>query len=246
MTFACPIVTICGGKDDSRLAQQHTVDLMNTCRMGQYYDRTEKTLFQPYLPQEPGKVLDLGGGTGRWSNWVAEKGHQVVLLDRDLSVLKIAQQRHPNISSAKANVEYLPAPDETFQMVFAVQMIGMIQDRHQFFREIHRVLKPNGLLFITWDNKSSIKGLLYKTYARLKQISTKEQELFYQVSHEEYNTALQAAGFFIREARGYAWTLLPRSNDTYWVDAFVAVERGLRLHKRLAISPNVITVAQKK
>ncbi|MCL4875199.1 MAG: class I SAM-dependent methyltransferase [Anaerolineae bacterium] len=224
----------------------HTVDLMNTCRMGQYYDRTEKAIFRPYLPDNPARVLDLGGGTGRWSSWMAGMGHQVLLLDRDMSVLKIARQRLPNITSAHSNVETIPAPDETFDVVFAVQMIGMIKDRPHFFREIHRVLKPDGLLFITWDNKNSIKGLLYKTYARVKGISQKEQEFFYQFSHTDYAEALQNAGFFIREARGYAWTLLPRSHDTVLVNAFVALEQGLRLHKRLSISPNVITVAQKR
>lgn len=213
--------------------------------MGQYYDRTEKAVFHPYLPTAPSHVLDLGGGTGRWSNWVAEMGHHAVILDRDLGALRIAQKRHPNISSARANVEFVPAPDETFEVVFAIQMMGMIVDRHRFFREVRRVLKPNGLLFITWENKSSVKGLLYKTYARLKGISQKEQEYFYQRSHEDYNSALQESGFFIREARGYAWALLPRSHDTYLVDAFVAAEQGLGLYKRVNISPNVITVAQK-
>ncbi|MBZ0305748.1 MAG: class I SAM-dependent methyltransferase, partial [Anaerolineae bacterium] len=186
----------------------------------------------------------LGGGTGRWSNWVRGMGHEVLLLDRDSGVLKIARQRLPH--TVQSNVEHIPAPDSTFDIVFAVQMIGMIQDRPHFFHEIHRVLQPDGLLFITWDNKNSIKGLLYKTYAHLKGISEKEQEFFYQFGHQDYMDALQDVGFFIREAHGYAWTLLPRSHDTVLVDAFVALEKGLRLHQRLSISPNVMAVAQKR
>src|SRR5438128_211532 len=38
------------------------------------------------------RVLDLGGGPGRWTVWLAERGHRVVLADLSPRMLEIARR----------------------------------------------------------------------------------------------------------------------------------------------------------
>ena len=47
--------------------------------------------FEHYLPSGS-RVLDLGGGPGRWTIWLAGRGHRVVLADLSRGLLEIARR----------------------------------------------------------------------------------------------------------------------------------------------------------
>jgi 2-polyprenyl-3-methyl-5-hydroxy-6-metoxy-1,4-benzoquinol methylase len=47
---------------------------------------------ESYLPAGAG-VLDIGGGPGRYSLWLAERGHHVVLADLSPRLIAIARDR---------------------------------------------------------------------------------------------------------------------------------------------------------
>jgi SAM-dependent methyltransferase len=49
-----------------------------------------KQLLERYLPPS-GRILDLGGGPGRYSIWLAGRGYQVVLADLSPDLLAIAR-----------------------------------------------------------------------------------------------------------------------------------------------------------
>jgi len=224
---------------------QHWVDVMNNSRVGRYMDGVEKSIITPRLPTTPLNVLDIGGGTGRWSRWLTAQGHRQVLMDIDRSALKTIQKHSPQLNILQANAQHIPAPSAAFDAVFAVQLFGLLDDHPRFLRELHRVLKPDGLLFISWSNRASIKGLLYQTYSALKGTPPAARFQFYSTTHQENLALLQESGFALLDALGYSWTLLPRSHNTPLVDLFSALERGLRLNRLVAYSPNVMMAARK-
>ena len=45
------------------------------------------------LPPPPSVVLDLGGGAGAYSFWLAERGHAVHLVDLSLRQVDLARRR---------------------------------------------------------------------------------------------------------------------------------------------------------
>src|SRR4051812_42501750 len=45
-----------------------------------------------YLP-DVGRVLDLGGGPGRYTLWLAERGYRIVLADLSPTLLAVARER---------------------------------------------------------------------------------------------------------------------------------------------------------
>jgi len=225
---------------------QHPVDMMNDSRVGQYMDEIEKELLIRHLPSQALRVLDLGGGTGRWSSWLIENNHWQALTDIDPSVLKIAQERHPKLNIMRAGAEHIPFPAEAFDVVLAVQLFDYLDNRTQFLQEARRVLKPNGLLMLSWTNKRSIKGWLYDAYSKWKGSSSIDRVRFYETAHRDNLALLLEANFTILEAIGYSWMLLPRIHNSGLVGFFIAIERTLRLNQWLAASPSIISVAQKE
>ena len=101
-------------------------------------------------------VLELGPGPGYFSPAVARavpRG-KLVLVDVQQEMLDMAKQRLDG--QGVANVEYrradagsLPAESGSFDVVFLVAVLGEVPDRGACLREIHRVLRPDGLLSVT-------------------------------------------------------------------------------------------------
>lgn len=218
---------------------------MNLSRVGQYMDAIENTFIQAHLPPTPARVLDIGGGTGRWSRRLTEAGHQTLLIEPQTYNLHTLQREAGHLAAVQGLGEALPVPDAYFDAALLVQVIDFIPDRPAFFREVWRVLKPNGIFLLTWTNKHSLKGAIYSTYSALKGQPPAERYAIYGSTHAQNMTLIQDCGFRMVAAQGYSWVVLPRSHNTPLVDLFATIERGLGLRRWLGASPNIILAAQK-
>lgn len=98
------------------------------------------------------KVLDLGSGAGidvfMASKRVGESGH-VTGLDMTEEMLEKARQNAEtggfnNVSFVKGEIEAMPFPDNSFDLVISNCVINLVPDKAQAYREIRRVLKPGG------------------------------------------------------------------------------------------------------
>ena len=101
------------------------------------------------------KVLDIAGGTGdlaaKFSRIVGNDG-LVVLADINDSMLKVGRDRLldrgvvNNIEFAQANAQYLPFPDNTFDVITIAFGLRNVTDKEMALRSMYRVLKPGGKL----------------------------------------------------------------------------------------------------
>ncbi|MCD6552296.1 class I SAM-dependent methyltransferase [Thermotoga sp.] len=115
------------------------------------YHKLIQSFLSEYL-KEPCKVLDLGGGTGRWSLFLQERGFDVTLADPSEEMLKVAERKGVK-KLFKARAEDLPFPSHSFDVVMAMgDVLSYVEDKIKAFSEIARVLKPSGLLIATVDN----------------------------------------------------------------------------------------------
>ena len=103
---------------------------------------------------KPGnKILDIGAGTGKYSIYYYNKGYNVTALELVKHNLRVLQKNEPNIKALQGNALDLKLPDNSFDIVLLFgPMYHLIsfEDKLKAITEAKRVLKPNGLLFISY------------------------------------------------------------------------------------------------
>ncbi len=105
-----------------------------------------------YLPHKPATILDVGGGLGRYSRWLAEMGHRVHLVD--IVPLHIQQARefekkstHPLASIRLGDARKLDFEDTSSDIILLFGQLYHLVRKHErlaALSEAFRVLKPGG------------------------------------------------------------------------------------------------------
>jgi SAM-dependent methyltransferase len=97
----------------------------------------------------PGRLLDLGCGTGRLCAHFAAKGFECVGVDLSDEMLALARSNAPNATFLNANlVERLDLPERLFDYAACLfSTLGMVrgaENRLKVLANVSRVLKPGG------------------------------------------------------------------------------------------------------
>jgi len=174
--------------------------------------RTMSTLDR-YLKPE-GRILDLGGGPGRYAIELARKGHRVSLVDLSPRQLEVARQKirdadiSGNIESVlEADARDLCAfPAEAFDAVLALGPFYHLvahEDRVRAVREIARVLKPRGTVFATFIPRlAGLRGLIPRAGDTPDQVSV-----------ETVARVLEQGGFHNPSASGFQEGFYPSAEE---------------------------------
>lgn len=97
------------------------------------------------------RLLDVGCGDARLLRRAAGKYAVAVGCDVSLLRLQLARRRAGGRrgSLLGSNVDFgLPFPDESFDAVTAVALLGHVFDVHQAVREFYRALRPGGVCIV--------------------------------------------------------------------------------------------------
>ena len=109
-----------------------------------------------HLPPPPARILDCGGGPGRYAIELARQGYQVTLFDLSAGNLALARQKAAEAGVTLAGVEQGTAldlsrfPTDSFDAVLLMGPLYHLleeSERAQALAEATRVLKPGGPLF---------------------------------------------------------------------------------------------------
>jgi SAM-dependent methyltransferase len=125
-----------------------------------------------YLPPS-GRILDLGGGPGRYTIWLAQHGYQVVLADLAPELLAIARTQIAVAGVSKQVEAIVEAdacdlsrwPDASFDAVVCLGPFYHLPDpadRARAAAELARVLRPGGIAAIAFMPRYA---LLRRTFA---------------------------------------------------------------------------------
>jgi len=115
---------------------------------------TQRALLRHLTNEE--RILDVGGGPGRYAIWLAERGHHVVLADLSPELLAIGRERSRTAGVGLEDIRQADArdlsqwPDASFDVVLELGPFYHLQsqsDRDGAAVEAARVLRPGGLLF---------------------------------------------------------------------------------------------------
>jgi demethylmenaquinone methyltransferase/2-methoxy-6-polyprenyl-1,4-benzoquinol methylase len=94
-----------------------------------------------------GRLLDVGGGTGRVAGALAEHVRQLVLVDVSAGMLRQATTKN-GLQPANAVAEQLPFPDGAFDRILMVDALHHVADQKRTAAELMRVLAPGGRLVV--------------------------------------------------------------------------------------------------
>ncbi len=105
-----------------------------------------------------GRMLDVGCTTGDWALHWRGRGWDVAGIDIDRAYVDAARERGLDARLCDLNVEPVPFPDASFDLVFAGEVIEHLVDTDGFLREMGRMVRPGGHLLITTPNLVSFEN----------------------------------------------------------------------------------------
>lgn len=194
-------------------------DLMNDLMSAGIHRLWKHTTIEMSGVRKGHKVLDIAGGTGdlaaKFSKIVGSEG-SVVLADINESMLKVGRDRlidrgiTENVTFSQADAQYLPFPDNIFNVITIAFGLRNVTDKDMALRSMLRVLKPGGKLLILEFSKptSSLLSKIYDTYSfnvlpRLGKVFANDSDSYKYLAesirmHPDQSTLLQmldSAGF---------------------------------------------------
>jgi ubiquinone/menaquinone biosynthesis C-methylase UbiE len=127
-----------------------------------------------FLPSlENKRILEIGCGRGGFSRLLGTRGALVCGADFSASAVDIAKKRQKRGSSylnavtyIQADAQNMPFDGDSFDFVVSCETIEHIPDPRAAVREMYRVCRPGGLLYLTTPNYLNFMGL-YVIYAAL-------------------------------------------------------------------------------
>lgn len=163
-------------------------------------------LFSRYVTNTD-HVMDLGCGSGVFSNYLAETGCTVTGVDGSAEMIKLCNQKK-TVGSARYVVQSLPlsnpADYAAQHVIIASSLLEYIDDVGRMLEQIHAMLKPNGLLIVSMPNRLS----LYRRIERRLFTQTGYPRYFAHIRHVStdvlFNQQLANLGFEVLETKHFS------------------------------------------
>jgi len=127
-------------------------DRLDTTGHGRLERVRTQDLLTRSLPAAPARILDVGGGTGVYAQWLAEAGYDVHLIDvvpEHVAHVSEALGDGLKFTAAVGDARYLDEPTDSADAVMMLGPLYHLRDREerlQALREARRVLRPGGTL----------------------------------------------------------------------------------------------------
>jgi SAM-dependent methyltransferase len=97
----------------------------------------------------PGVALDAACGTGRFAEFLARRGHQVIGVDSSPHMLAHARRRVPGGKFHVAELDQLPLADDSADVIVCALALVHVPRLQPVLAEFARVLRPGGDLVIS-------------------------------------------------------------------------------------------------
>lgn len=211
-------------------------------------DSERLEIFQQYFrlikwSPKPRRVLDMGCGSGRWSELAAPLVEELVAAEASAAALAVAMRnvRAPNLSFVQCTPDSLPYPDNYFDLIFALGVLHHVPDTKAGIRFLAAKLAPGGTLLLylyyALENRPLwFRGLWRVTDLMRRVISRLPFAVRYVISQaiatSVYWPLARVAKYFRVPS---SWPLKIYANRSFYVMRTDALDRfGTRLEKRFS------------
>lgn len=176
------------------------------------------TQFTTFLPKKA-KILDIGSGSGRDVQYLMEEGHEVVGIDLSKNLIKEAKKRVPKGKFYQMDMLEMKFCDETFDGIWCHATLCHILklDAPKALKEMFRILKPDGVLYIGLREGEGEKMICYLKSGNLPKFFA----FYTQIELEEM---IMNAGFDILNSYS------ERDEQSAWINTF-ARKQGIKTGK---------------
>jgi SAM-dependent methyltransferase len=144
----------------------------------------------------PGAALDAACGSGRYSTYLAARGHEVTGVDRSEAMLDLAREKLPDATFRTGDLTALPVADQSFDIVVCALALVHLPQVAPAMEEFARVLRPGGHLVVS-DVHPFLVGLAWQAQFPAAAGGRGFMRL-HQHLHSEYLSAATAAGLTFR------------------------------------------------
>ena len=179
-------------------------------------------------------ILDVGAEAGKFSLLAADSKATVIGIDLDSYGLKRLKLKNKHVNVIQADARKIPLKDETFDVIFMIEVLDYIPELNEALGECHRTLKANAPLVLSFGNKSSLKSKLREQRGKS-----------YRHSYGRVMQCLFKTGFETKHKMGYSWLPFGRTSESRLVPFSARIEKLFALRRVPSFSPWVIVHAVK-
>jgi SAM-dependent methyltransferase len=126
--------------------------------VGPRHELRERLLLDLFLSAGPGPaVLNGGAGQGTLSRKLADHGFEVTSTDVSPAAVEVLRQRGAG-ETLEADLTALPFENERFDAAVLGEVLEHIDDDRRALEEVHRVLRPDGVLALSVPANPKLYG----------------------------------------------------------------------------------------
>ncbi len=175
-------------------------------KIGINYNQTRKA--DPYLteqllkhlsPNKNGNYLDIGCGTGNYTNEFQKKGFTFIGIDPSIEMLQKARSQNQNIEWQIGTAEKTDLAQHSVDGIIGTLTIHHWTNLHRAFSELASILKPDGKIVIFTSTPQQMKGYWLNHYFP----KMLEDSMVQMPSLEAVEQAMVSAGFKITSTEIY-------------------------------------------
>ena len=105
-----------------------------------------------------GRILEVGAGNGRLTNNLIKYCDNYYALDKISNFLEKINIKS-GIFKVACDLEFTPFRDGVFDVILMVRVLNFIENPAISIKELHRILKPGGILILSFYHTGSIADL---------------------------------------------------------------------------------------
>ncbi len=121
-----------------------------------------RVMFLSYLPKN-GKIIDAGCGFGKWVIYLTKRGYNIKGIDNNKSAINKLKNYDESLQVEHGDILNLEYPDNYFDAYISMGVIEHFEDGPiPALKEAFRVLKPNGLIFVSTPVVNIIRKIVIK------------------------------------------------------------------------------------
>ena len=208
-------------------------------KSGHYKFGLEYSFIMNNLIRKHDRILDIGGGSGRFALPLSNYCKKVIVIDINPDALEILRARNRTIETICGDFLEIKL-SETFSFIIGIEVLGFFEDKNVFFKKVNSLLDNEGVFVFTFTNPNSWRFLL----RRLGHLRTGTNN-YHEISITDLKKILALNNFKILKMEGMNWVPLPLKTDNFLVNIFSGLEKFFQLKKWISQSPWIMVSIKK-